>query len=108
MTTNDVPAPVPASLAGHAIVPATDFLRVNHAQPRQAGHVLRERATVRLLRGRCHATVTVDLDGTDDEIGHGSALRLGGTFEHCMQLDADSGFKAGGRVGVGSGHGFIP
>jgi predicted Zn-dependent protease len=46
---------------------STDFLRVNHAQPRQAGHVLRERATVRLLRGRCHATVTVDLAGTDDD-----------------------------------------
>jgi hypothetical protein len=28
MTTNDVPAPVPASLEGHTIVPATDFLRV--------------------------------------------------------------------------------
>lgn len=28
MTTNDVPSPVPASLDGHAIVPATDFLRV--------------------------------------------------------------------------------
>ena len=24
------------------------------------------------------------LDGTDDEIGHGSTLRLGGAFEHCM------------------------
>ncbi len=28
MTTNDVPAPVPAGLEGHEIVPATDFLRV--------------------------------------------------------------------------------
>ncbi|MEO2139941.1 MAG: fructose-bisphosphatase class II, partial [Thermoleophilia bacterium] len=28
MTTNDVPAPVPDSLKGHEIVPATDFLRV--------------------------------------------------------------------------------
>ncbi len=28
MTTNDGPAPVPAGLEGHEIVPATDFLRV--------------------------------------------------------------------------------
>jgi hypothetical protein len=45
---------------------STDFARFNHARVRQAGHVQRERATLRLINGRRHASVTVDLAGTGD------------------------------------------
>lgn len=45
---------------------ATDFARFNHARVRQAGHVSRERATVRVIDGKRHASVTVDLNGNDD------------------------------------------
>ncbi len=45
-------------------------------------------------------------DGGHDEIGHGAALKLGGAFEHRMQLGADPGFEAGG--GDGCGHGVCP
>jgi predicted Zn-dependent protease len=45
---------------------STDFVRFNHAQVRQAGRVEQERATVRLIQGRRHASVSVDLGGDDD------------------------------------------
>ena len=53
---------------------STDFARFNHAKVRQAGHVDRERATVRLIDGRRHASVTIDLRGDGDDAHLLSAL----------------------------------
>ncbi len=61
---------------------ATDFVRFNHAKVRQAGHVDRERATVRLIDGCRHALVTVDLTG------HGDAERLRSALVEARALAA--------------------
>lgn len=53
---------------------ATDFARFNQAHVRQAGHVFRERATVRVIDGKRHASVTVDLNGHDDDARLAAAL----------------------------------
>jgi predicted Zn-dependent protease len=53
---------------------STDFARFNHAKVRQAGHVARERATLRLIDGRRHASVEVDLAGAGDAERLRSAL----------------------------------
>jgi predicted Zn-dependent protease len=53
---------------------STDFARFNHAQVRQAGRVDRERVTLRLIDGRRHASVTVDLAGDGDDARLTAAL----------------------------------
>ncbi|MDP2312933.1 MAG: metallopeptidase TldD-related protein [Pseudomonadota bacterium] len=44
----------------------THFIRFNQAKVRQAGHVDRQRVTVRLIDGKRHASVRLDLTGHDD------------------------------------------
>ena len=45
------------------------------------------------------------LYGRHHEICHGAPLKCGGTLDHRMQIDADSGFETSGRSG--DGHSFV-
>jgi predicted Zn-dependent protease len=63
---------------------STNFVRFNHAKVRQAGHVERQRAMVRLIDGTRHASVTVDLTG------HRDAERLAAALDEARALVAGS------------------
>ena len=51
----------------------SDFVRFNHARVRQAGSVEQRYLTVRLVRGRRHASATVSLAGDGDDVARAGA-----------------------------------